>query len=122
MTSFWFLVKLYLSSLRKQGSSHEVDMERKYYVYILASKRHGTLYAGFSGSFETRKLQHFIGKGSKFVEKYKVNKLVYYEIHNEVTAAYTREKQIKKWKRQWKIDLIEKFNPEWEDLFKTLTD
>ena len=55
-------------------------------------------------------------------EFFTINKLVYYEMHKEVTAAYTRENQIKKCKRQWKIDLIEKFNPELEDLFKILTD
>ncbi len=89
----------------------------EYYVYILASKRNGTLYAGMTGNLGKRAVQHKGQNTNQFAAKYDVNKLVYYEKQDSLETAVKREKQIKKWRRQWKIKLIEKTNPEWNDLF-----
>ena len=77
-------------------------------------------YVGFMSNLPGRAEEHKLGEGSQFTKKYKVNKLVYYEIHHDVHQAFLRERQIKKWNRQWKINLIENDNPEWEDLYLTL--
>ncbi|MGJ5175389.1 GIY-YIG nuclease family protein [Bradyrhizobium oligotrophicum] len=87
-----------------------------YYVYILASGRHGTLYIGVTNSLQTRLEQHRKGEGSQFVKKYAVFRLVYVEPHAVAEEAITREKQLKRWKRDWKIELIERDNLEWRDL------
>jgi putative endonuclease len=87
-----------------------------YYVYILASRRHGTLYIGITNSFRSRLEQHRRGGGSEFVRKYGVYRLVYVEPYERVEDAIKREKQLKKWNRDWKIQLIEKDNLEWRDL------
>ncbi|WP_426437948.1 GIY-YIG nuclease family protein [Bradyrhizobium genosp. P] len=87
-----------------------------YYVYILASRRHGTLYIGVTNSVQKRLEQHKIGKGSSFVKTYGVYRLVHVESYQRAEEAITREKQLKKWKRDWKIELIERDNPEWQDL------
>ncbi|MFH1375726.1 MAG: GIY-YIG nuclease family protein [Patescibacteria group bacterium] len=92
-------------------------VEKIYYVYILASKKNGTLYVGVTNDLGSRVREHRQGEGSKFAKKYKVNKLVYFEDHGDVTEAIAREKQIKKWERKWKLELIEKNNPEWQDLY-----
>lgn len=88
----------------------------QYAVYILASKRHGTLYIGVTNDLAKRLDQHRAGKGSKFVNNYKVNRLVHIELFDEPQNAIAREKQLKKWNRDWKIALIERENPEWQDL------
>jgi putative endonuclease len=87
-----------------------------YYVYILASRRHGTLYIGITNNLPVRLEQHRMGRGSEFVRKYGVNRLVYVEPYETPVEAIAREKQLKKWKREWKIQLIEKDNLEWRDL------
>ncbi|MBF0102390.1 MAG: GIY-YIG nuclease family protein [Desulfobacterales bacterium] len=92
-------------------------MQKEFYVYILASKRNGTLYTGVTSNLLQRIYQHKHGTNSGFSAKYNVNILVYFEIHAEAESAITREKQIKKWNRKWKIELIEKNNPTWEDLY-----
>ncbi len=89
-----------------------------YYVYLLASKRNGTLYTGVTNDLERRIFEHKNGIASKFTKKYKVYKLVYYEETDDVSYSIQREKRIKKWKRAWKIKLIEELNPNWEDLSK----
>ncbi|NHZ87083.1 MAG: GIY-YIG nuclease family protein [Planctomycetia bacterium] len=91
-------------------------MEKSYYVYILASKRNGTLYTGVTNNLERRVYEHKNKLVKGFTKKYNVHKLVYYEETNEVNAALLYEKRIKKWNRAWKIRLIEKDNPEWKDL------
>lgn len=91
---------------------------RWYYVYILASKRNGTLYIGLTNNLDRRVLEHKEGVGGKFTSKYHVHMLVYFECYDYVWDAIKREKQLKKYKRQWKINLIEKDNPEWKDLFQ----
>jgi putative endonuclease len=92
--------------------------ERIFYVYILASERNGTLYVGFTGNLEVRTASHKFKLFNGFTKKYNINKLVYYEQHNDISVAKQREKSLKKWRRNWKLDLIEKFNPEWNDLFE----
>jgi putative endonuclease len=87
------------------------------YVYILASKRNGTLYTGSTSNLFGRIQAHREGRGCAFTAKYNVTTLVWYEEHELVTAAIQRETNIKRWKRSWKFALIEKDNPGWEDLF-----
>src|SRR6187431_2856036 len=90
---------------------------RQYFVYILASKKNGTLYIGVTNSIERRVEEHKNKFNSNsFTEKYKVNLLVYYETFQYIDKEILREKQIKKWNRQWKINLIEEENKDWRDL------
>lgn len=91
-----------------------------YWVYILASKRNGTLYIGVTNNVAARLEQHRLGLGSKFVEQYGVYRLVYVENYSRAEEAIVREKQMKKWNRAWKIRLIERENPEWRDLADVL--
>ncbi len=90
------------------------------YVYILASQKNGTLYVGVTTSLAARIVQHKNGEGSKFAAKYGVTRLVWYEEHIDVRDAIEREKSIKRWRRDWKIALIEKDNPQWNELFRGL--
>lgn len=92
----------------------------EYYVYILASRRNGTLYVGMTEDIAKRIVRHKGRQANEFTAKYDVLKLVYYETQKSLEEAVKREKQIKKWRRQWKIKLIEKHNPGWEDLFRTI--
>jgi len=95
--------------------------EHKYYLYILASKRNGTLCIGVSNSLFRRTLEHKLTKNKEsFTSKYNVKKLVYYEVCGDINMAIQREKQMKKWEREWKIRLIEKSNPIWRDLFQDM--
>ena len=90
-----------------------------YYVYILANKRNGTLYIGVTNNLEKRVYEHKNKMIEGFTKKYNVDCLVYYEETPDVISAITREKQLKKWNREWKVKLIEKHNPEWHDLYLT---
>jgi len=92
-------------------------MQKQFYVYILASKRNGTLYTGVTSNLVQRVWQHKNNLNEGFTQKYDVKMLVYYEAHDDAENAITREKQIKKWRRNWKIRLIEESNPHWKDLF-----
>jgi putative endonuclease len=92
-------------------------MVKQFYVYILASKRNGTVYAGVTSDLVKRVWEHKNKLVEGFTEKYGVDKLVFYEVHTDVENAIRREKQIKKWNRSWKLRLIEERNPEWKDLF-----
>ena len=87
-----------------------------FYVYILASRRYGTLYIGVTNSLQRRLEEHRNGKGSSFVKAYSVFRLVYVESYERADEAIAREKQLKRWKRDWKIELIERDNLEWRDL------
>ena len=89
-------------------------------VYILASHKNGTLYTGVTSNLIQCVYQHKNNLIEGFTKKYGVHSLVYYELHENILSAITREKQIKKWKRQWKIELIEKNNPNWKDLYYEL--
>jgi putative endonuclease len=86
------------------------------YVYILASRRHGTLYIGVCNNPGNRLSQHQAGHGSQFVRKYGVTRLVYMETYASPREAIARENPLKNWRRDWKIRLIEQDNPEWGDL------
>ena len=90
---------------------------KDYYVYILASKKNGTLYIGVTNDLIRRVYEHKHGFVNGFTKKYQVHRLVYYEHTHDVKSAIQKEKQMKKWKRQWKIELIEDMNPGWNDLY-----
>ena len=96
-------------------------MPKNYYVYILASKRNGTLYIGVTNNLERRMYEHKNHLVKGFTEKYNVHMLVYFEQTSNIEAALQREKQLKKWNRKWKLDLIESVNAEWKDLSKDLS-
>jgi putative endonuclease len=87
------------------------------YVYILASKRNGTLYIGVTTNLEKRIEEHRLKTRKSFTQKYNVYMLVHYEIYFDIQTAIEREKRIKKWNRLWKLRLIEERNPDWNDLF-----
>ena len=88
-----------------------------YYVYILASRKNGTLYIGVTNDLLKRVYEHRQNIVEGFTKKYNVHMLVYFEQTNDIESAIIKEKQMKKWERQWKIDLIEEKNPEWKDLY-----
>jgi len=90
---------------------------KQYYVYVLASKRNGTLYIGVTNNLLKRVYEHKNNLIGGFTQKYNVCNLVHYETYNDIYDAIAREKAMKKWKRRWKIELIEKANPEWKDLY-----
>ena len=94
--------------------------ERFYYVYILASRRNGTLYVGATNDLLRRIGEHREGRVPGFTEKYGVKTLVWFEQHTYVQEAILREKRIKRWRRAWKLALIEAANPEWRDLYPEL--
>jgi len=89
---------------------------RRYYVYILASERNGTIYTGMTGNLANRIKAHQEHTLAGFTDKYNVTKLVYLEVYDTAMQAITREKMLKNWKRSWKCSLIEQFNPNWEDI------
>jgi putative endonuclease len=92
-------------------------MEKKFFVYLLASKRNGTLYVGVTSNLPGRVWQHRNKIVDGFTAKYRIGSLVYFEVHESSESAIQREKQIKKWNRAWKLRLIEGGNPGWNDLF-----
>ena len=96
-------------------------MSQNYYVYILASKRNGTLYIGVTQDLLKRVDLHKKELLDGFTKKYNVKRLVYYKVYQDIKDAILREKRLKKWKREWKIKLIEEKNPNWEDLYYRLT-
>jgi putative endonuclease len=91
-------------------------MEKQFAVYILASQRNGTLYIGVTSNLPKRVWEHREGVADGFSKEYGCKTLVWYELHGNAEAAITREKQLKKWNRIWKLSLIERMNPEWKDL------
>ena len=102
------------------AGTQEMHMNN-YFVYILASKKNGTIYTGVTSDLIKRVYQHKSGLIKGFTEKYNVKLLVYYEIHGDIREAIKREKNIKAWKRKWKLELIEKMNPQWLDLYESIT-
>jgi putative endonuclease len=92
----------------------------QYYVYILASRRNGTLYVGVTSDLIKRVHEHKSDLADGFTKKYAVHDLVYYEMVDDVDTAIAREKQIKKWNRAWKVSKIERMNPDWRDLYPDL--
>jgi putative endonuclease len=95
-------------------------MAKQPVVYILASQRNGTLYIGVTSDLQRRASEHNNDLIEGFTKRYGVHRLVYYELHQDMVSAITREKQMKKWNRAWKLELIEKQNPEWRDLWKDI--
>ena len=93
---------------------------KTYYVYILANKRNGTLYIGVTNDLIRRVYEHKNNLVEGFTKRYFVHRLVYYEETGDINGAIKREKQLKKWNRKWKLELIEKKNPNWKDLYETL--
>jgi putative endonuclease len=91
-----------------------------YYVYILASKRNGTLYIGMTCDIKRRMAEHLDGSTSGFTKKYHVKRLVHLEVYGNVKDAIVREKRLKEWQRAWKIRLIEEHNPNWDDLTRDI--
>jgi putative endonuclease len=94
---------------------------KQFYVYILSNKRNGTLYTGVTSDLLKRVYEHKNDFVDGFSKKYGIHNLVWYETHESAEAAIIREKQIKKWNRKWKLELIDKSNPFWEDLYEKLT-
>jgi len=95
-------------------------VSRQYFVYILASKRDGTLYTGVTNALAARTFAHKNDLIDGFTKRYRVHKLVWFEVHEDINAAILREKRIKKWRRAWKLQMIEKINPDWVDLYEKL--
>lgn len=91
-----------------------------YYVYILASRYNGTLYIGITRDLIKRVFEHKKGLTEGFTKRYKVFRLVYFERYNDAGGAILREKQLKKWRRQWKVDLINSENLRWKDLYEEI--
>lgn len=94
-------------------------MEKLFAVYILASRRNGTLYVGVTSDLPKRVAEHRAGLVDGFTKEHGVKQLVWFETHGEAIAAITREKRIKRWNRLWKLKLIEATNPDWRDLYET---
>lgn len=90
---------------------------KNYFVYILAEAKRGTLYTGVTSDIKKRVYEHKNAVVEGFTKKYNIKILVYYELHNSIEEAIKREKRLKRWNRHWKYELIEKDNPDWEDLY-----
>ena len=95
-------------------------MEKNFCVYILASRRDGTLYIGVTSDLPKRVWQHREGDVDGFTKEYGIKTLVWHEMHDNAESAITREKRLKKWNRAWKVHLIEERNPEWNDLYREI--
>jgi len=96
-------------------------VESNYYIYILASKKNGTLYVGVTSNLVKRVYEHKHNLVEGFTRRYQVHKLVYFESTTDVSSALQREKRLKQWPRKWKLALIEKDNPGWRDLYEEIT-
>ncbi len=106
---------------RKKPETNTKTMDNKvYYVYMLASHRNGTLYTGFTNNLVNRVFTHKNNIVKGFTQEYQVHRLVYYEVFEDREEAIKREKQLKRWYRKWKLELIEKINPNWEDLYNKI--
>ena len=96
------------------------EMPNTYHVYIMASRRNGTLYVGVTNDICRRAWEHREGLVPGFMKTYGVKMLVYYEEFSDIGFAIHREKRLKRWKREWKLNLIQSHNPDWRDLYETL--
>jgi putative endonuclease len=110
-----------LGNYRGNGNNGMVKNMENYYVYLLASKKNGTIYCGATHDLLGRVWQHKNDLVDGFTKTYGVHTLVYYQVAESKEAASNREKQLKAWKRQWKVDLIQPTNPTWRDLYDELT-
>jgi putative endonuclease len=95
-------------------------MARNYYVYILANRMYGTLYVGVTNNLTRRIWEHKNGFVAGFTREHSTHRLVWYEVHESAYEAITREKRIKNWNRDWKVNLIQEMNPGWEDLYDAI--
>ena len=86
------------------------------HVYIMTNRRRGTLYIGVTANLAERVRAHKMGRGSAYAAKYNLRRLVYFEAHQDIDQAIAREKRLKKWRREWKFQLIEEVNPQWRDM------
>jgi len=111
-----------LARLWRDAESTQTMNTKFYFVYILASKKNGTLYIGVTSNLPKRVWEHKNNLVEGFTKKYNVHNLVYFEQTENVNSALLREKQLKKWKREWKIELIEKDNSQWKDLYNKILD
>jgi putative endonuclease len=91
-----------------------------YYVYILASRKDGAIYVGITNDIVRRIYEHRIKAVRGFTSKYNITRLVWFEIHDDPISAISREKKLKKWKRAWKVQLVETQNPQWNDLHESI--
>ena len=96
------------------------DRGLQFYVYMLAARKNGTLYVGVTNDLVRRVYEHRTGAAEGFTRRYDVKSLVYFEIHQDAAAAIAREKKLKRWRRAWKIALIERDNPDWRDLYQDI--
>jgi putative endonuclease len=96
-------------------------MSKQPVVYILASGRNGTLYIGVTSNLVKRMWEHKNHLAEGFTKRYGIDRLVWYEVHETMESAIQREKRLKEWKREWKLELIESTNPDWQDLFHAIT-
>jgi putative endonuclease len=94
--------------------------EKQFYVYILTNKPYGVFYVGVTSDLAKRIFEHKNKVMDGFTKQYNLDRLVYYEIAENAEAAITREKKLKRWPREWKINVINQFNPEWNDLYETI--
>jgi putative endonuclease len=95
-------------------------MERQFFVYILTNKAYGTLYVGITNDLVRRVWEHQNDFVEGFTKRHQLHRLVWYEVHTTAYEAITREKRIKEWHRDWKVNLIQKMNPNWEDLYAAI--
>jgi putative endonuclease len=110
------------SIVRGLQPAHLSEMRNHvYFVYLLASRRNGTVYVGVTSDLVKRMQEHREGLVPGFTRKYRVKTLVYWELHQDIYEAILREKRIKRWQRKWKLELIEAGNPQWRDLWFDLT-
>ena len=118
-----FILAFLLSPQRRLGSMvgvYNEYMDKQYYVYILTNKKYGTLYVGVTNDLKRRIYEHKMKLVDGFTKEYDLHLLVYFETTNSIESAILREKQIKAWKRNWKINKIEAANPDWNDLYPSL--
>ena len=111
--------KIVIPDLIRDPSTRQ-DRALQYYVYMLAARKNGTLYVGVTNDLVRRAYQHRSGAAGGFTHRHDVKILVYFEVHQDVVAAIAREKKLKRWRRAWKIALIERDNPDWRDLYQDI--
>ena len=115
-----FVIPLPLNVILAKAGIQGASVNKQPAVYILASKRNGTLYIGVTSDLVKRIWEHKNNMVEGFTKRYGVHQLVWYEVHDSMESAIKREKRLKEWKRKWKLKLIESGNPHWQDLFNTI--
>ncbi len=122
MVFFYWFDKIIRYKVCHSSESWNPEIMKNYHIFILASARNGTLYIGITSDLVKRVYQHKNKILEGFTSKYGVDRLVYFEITNDANSALAKEKQLKALKRKWKLELIEKNNPNWEDLYLKILD